>query len=114
MSSYPVTINELFALQSKAEQWRSGDIFLQVHDSLHGTAVKTINLSQTIGHAKHVPRANKRDDSNCYWLAHTLNENNSDIRQKKIHPIFVRACRAAGFLVHGEYEKADRCIQFQP
>ena len=81
--------------------------------SLDDDTPHDINLADTIGHRKNVPPAGKRSDENCYWIFKAFNENNQTFRQKKIHPIIVRACHAAGFIVHGEYEHAYKCIQFE-
>ena len=50
---------------------------------------------------------------NGYWMQQHLNENNESFRKKHIHPIFVRACHSAGFIVHGEYEKEIDGIVFE-
>lgn len=94
-------------------KWISGDIHVDVATSLVDDEPMRINLSETIGHGRAAPRAGKRDDGNCYWLPRRFNQNTSEFRRGELHPMFVRACHAAGFLVHAEWNGAGGCIQFR-
>ena len=111
-SSYSSALSEFFKLHSEAEHWQADEINITVATSLHDDTPQTINIAPTIGKNKNVPRASKRNDKNCYWLQKSFNLNNASFRQKYIHPMFVHACHASGFNIHGEYEPNDKCIQF--
>lgn len=89
-----------------------GTIHIDMATSITDDNPKNINLSNTLGHSKYVPRRGKRDDSNCYWLPSTINQNNKDYRAEYIHPLFVLACREAGFIIHAEYECSMKAIRF--
>ena len=65
-------------------------------------------LDSKLGHNKVVPKRRNRDDSNFFWLRSRLNENSQYFRAKHLHPMFVKACRDAGFLVIASYR-----IQFE-
>ena len=112
-TSYNSAVEKFFSLHKEAETWKSGEINITVAHSLTNDNPTIINLSSTIGHNKHVPNVNQRSNLNCYWFPQSFNKNNEEFRQKEIHPHFVRACHAAGFIVHGEYEKRSNCIQFE-
>ena len=45
-------------------------------------------------------------------LPSTINQNNKDYRAEYIHPLFVLACREAGFIIHAEYECSMKAIRF--
>ena len=111
-SSYTAALKELFNLHKDAEKWTSGAINVPIATSLTDDTPMELNLTATVGHDKYTPREHKRSDSNCYWLAQALNENNAHFRQTKIYPIFVRACHTAGFIIHGEYDKSRKNIKF--
>ena len=110
-SSYSSALNEFFNLHTTAKDWKCQSLIISVATNLDDDTPRDINLADTIGRRKNVPPTGRRSDENCYWLFKTLNENNETFRQKKIHPIIVRACHAAGFIVHGEYEHSYKCIQ---
>ena len=113
MVSYTQSLNNLFSNQAQALSWCTGPINIQVATSTINDTPKTINLSATIGHRKNVPKALQRSDQNCYWLPSNINTNNDNIRQKVIHPLFVRACHHAGFILHGRYDARIKAIVFQ-
>ena len=110
--SFRSAVEKLLDIQNDAKKWKAGPISISVATSLTDDNPKIINISDTIGHGKYAPRKGKRNDSNCYWLPSTLNENNDDVRQTLIHPMFVLACREAGFIVHAEYEPSMQAIRF--
>ena len=110
--SFRSAVEKLLDIQNDAKKWKAGPISISVATSLTDDNPKIINLSDTIGHGKYAPRKGKRNDSNCYWLPPSLHENNADIRQNLIHPMFVLACREAGFIVHAEYESKLQAIRF--
>ena len=105
-TSYTSAVDKFFSLHKEAETWKSGAIHVTVAHSLTNDNPTIINLSTTIGYNKRVPKIHQRSNLNCFWLPQSFNENTEQFRQKEIHPMFVRACHAAGFIVHGEYEKS--------
>jgi len=111
-SSYSSALSKFFKLHSEAEHWQADEINITVATSLDDDTPQNINIAPTIGKNKNVPRASKRNDKNCYWLQNSFNLNNATFRQKYIHPMFVHACHASGFNIHGEYDPNDKCIQF--
>ena len=66
------TVLETLAILAEAkkelQEWDCGRMDISVATSLADDTLVTINLSDTIGHRKKVPKPDKRDDSNCIWL----------------------------------------------
>ena len=112
-SSYSSALSEFFNLHTTAKDWTCQEINISVATSLDDDTPRDINLADTLGYRKNVPSSNKRSDRNCYWLLKIFNKNNTTFRQREIHPVIVRACHAAGFIVHGEYVSEHNCIQFE-
>lgn len=110
--SFRSAVEKLLDIQNDAKKWTTGTIHIDMATSITDDNPKNINLSNTLGHSKYVPRRGKRDDSNCYWLPSTINQNNKDYRAEYIHPLFVLACREAGFIIHAEYECSMKAIRF--
>ena len=111
-TSYASALDDLYSLHTEAEAWSADEIKLEVATSFSDDTPVAINLSKTIGHTKNVPSATKRNDGTCFWLFSNWNENNKVFRSKFIHPVFVQACHASGFIIHAEYEPAYNCIVF--
>jgi len=84
-----------------------------VSTSLADGILVTINLSDTIGHGKQVPKSEKRDDSNCFWLDPEWAENTEALRAKEIIPFFVGAASEAGFRIAGCWTHKYNAIVFQ-
>lgn len=101
-SSYSSALSDFFQLHSEAEHWQADTINITVAKSLDDDTPQNINISSTIGKNKNVPKPSKRNNNNCYWLQKSLNQNNAAFRQKHIHPMFVLACHASGFNIHGD------------
>ena len=112
-TSYANAVDEIFRVHEKAKIWTTGNIDLQVATSFTNDHPQVINLSESIGHNKRVPRPNMRNDSTCYWLPQSFNQNTEKYRKDNIHPYFATACYWAGFLVHAQYETAYKCIRFE-
>ncbi len=112
-TSYSDSISRIYDIHDKAKSWTSGPIHIIVATSMANDLPLKINLTETLGHRKRVPKANKRGDHNCYWLHSSINENNEDFRRHNIHPLFATACWHAGFLIHAEYDAEDKCIRFE-
>ena len=72
-----------------------------------------INFTDTIGHRKQVPKPEKRDDINCYWLHRDWNDHLENTRVGEIIPLFVNAASRAGFEVVGCWEKEYDKIIFR-
>ena len=112
-ASYSSVLNDFFSLHNTAKDWTTQSITISVATSLDDDTPKDINLADTIGRNKNVPKISNRSDNNCYWLSKSFSQNDDSYRQKVLHPIVVRACHASGFIVHGEYEQQYNCIQFE-
>lgn len=112
-TSYSDSISQIYGIHNEAKRWTSGAINIIVATSKANDLPLKINLTETLGHGKKVPRANKRGDHNCYWLPSSINENNEAFRRKHIHPLFTTACWNAGFIIHAEYDANDTCIVFK-
>ncbi|KAL7551396.1 hypothetical protein ACHAWF_015520, partial [Thalassiosira exigua] len=113
LSSHSSALGKFFQIHKEAENWTAGPIRIPIAKSFSDDSIITINLTDTIGKNKKVPKPFQRSDDNCYWLQKSLSENNYDVRQKTIYPLFFRACHSAGFTIHGEYEKEYECIVFE-
>jgi hypothetical protein len=72
-----------------------------------------VNISDTIGHRKQVPKPEKRDDSNCIWLCSEWTENSEDFRYKTIIPNFVGAASEVGFRISGSWDPKYNFIVFR-
>ena len=70
-----------------------------VHTSWSDDTEIVINITDTIGHGKQVPKTGKRDDSNCIWLNREWILNNEDFRAKVIIPYFIGAASEAGMKI---------------
>ncbi len=112
-TSYSDSISRIFEVHDKAKNWTSGSIYISVATSKTNDLPRKIDLTQTLGHSRRVPKESKRDDQTCYWLHSGINENNEDFRRKHIHPLFTTACWHAGFIINAQYEPKDKCIRFQ-
>ena len=112
MASYLNSSQQIGIIKAKAMCWTTGPLSIMVAASLVNDDLQSINLSDTIGHTTKVPRVGKRDNNNCHWLHSSINENYEEFRQSKIHPMFVLACKAAGFNVNCKYKKDRHCILF--
>ena len=113
MTTFHGTLEKLAILDKEARSWVSGPIYVTVGSSFLDDSPKIINLNETLGHRKLVPRPLNRNDSNCYWLPSTFSKNEDTCRQIEIIPLFVRACRDAKFKVCGCYEKDRNGIVFE-
>lgn len=67
--SFRSAVEKLLDIQNDAKKWTTGTIHIDMATSFTDDNPKNINLSNTLGHSKYVPRRGKRDDSNCYWLS---------------------------------------------
>ena len=112
-SSYSSALDDFFHLHNTAKDWETQSITISVATSLDDDTPRDINLADTIGKKKNVPKVSKRSDKNCYWLSKSFSQNDDSYRQQVIHPIVVRSCHESGFIVHAEYEKIHKCIQFE-
>lgn len=112
-SSYSSALDDFFHLHNTAKDWETQSITISVATSLDDDTPRDINLADTIGKKKNVPKPSKRSDKNCYWLSKSFSQNDDSYRQQVIHPIVVRSCHESGFIVHAEYEKIHKCIQFE-
>jgi hypothetical protein len=110
MATFQESLEQLLSVQKDAETWKTGPMMVTVAISLSDDEAREIDLSATIGHGNNPPREGKRNDTNCYWLQRKFNQNNEEFRGKEIHPIFVRACHAAGFIAHCEYNHFRKAI----
>ena len=114
MVSYADSISKLASLQTEALKWKCGPIAINVATKLNDDTLKEINLTQTVGYKnKRVPNPDKRSDANCYWLPTFFNQNEETFRIKHIYPIFVRACRDAGFKVTPSYDPKTKYVTFK-
>ena len=112
MPTIEESITQLLSAQEAARHWATGPINITIATSKTNDQPISINLSDTIGHNKRVPRENKRDDNTCYWLHSSLNTNVHEFRVQQIHPMFVNAARDAGFIAHGKYVPSNKSIRF--
>ena len=100
LSSHSSALGKFFQIHKEAENWTAGPIRIPIAKSFSDDSIITINLTDTIGKNKKVPKPFQRSDDNCYWLQKSLSENNYDVRQKTIYPLFFRACHSALSWVH--------------
>ena len=78
-STYAESLASLARTHQRGCTWHSGPIFISVAVSLADNAQRTINLTPTLGHKKHPPKA--PDDLNSYFLPAELNQNNEHFRK---------------------------------
>ena len=105
MVCYAEAVSVIDGIRTQSHTWTSGSIHVTVAQALTIPTEKEINLTDTIGRGKNVPKPASRNDTNCHWLMPKFNVNSESFRQKEIYPIIMRACHIAGFKVHGSYEK---------
>ena len=97
-------LNELTLRRKYLEEWDCDQFIIPVSTSLSDHTPVNINFAETIGHRKHVPKPDKRDDTNCYWLHHDWSDNSESTRVGKIIPLFVNAAGRAGFRIYGQWQ----------
>ena len=107
------TLEILADTRKEMDEWDCGRMDILVATSLSDGTLLTINLSDTICHGKHVPKSEKRDDSNCFWLDPEQAENTEALRAKEIIPSFVGAASEAGFRIGGCWAHKYNVIVFQ-
>ena len=105
-------LNDVALRRQELEEWDSGEMIIPVSTSLTDHTLLMINFTDTLGHRKHVPRADKRNDTNCYWLQRDLNDHLEITRVQKIIPLFVNAASKAGFKIRGSWEERNDKIVF--
>ena len=111
--SYSTALQQLTNLVELDYEWTSGPIKVKVATSITDDSEFQLNLIETIGHKSYAPAISCRNDTNCYWLHSSLNQNNPTFRQEHIHPMFIQACRDAGFVLSGHYRKERSTITFK-
>ena len=99
------TLLSLVERRKNLEEWDCQRMDIVVAASLTDDTLVEINFTDTIGLRKNVPKAEKRNDSNCLWLNPAWKENTIELRHNKIIPYFVGAASKAGFKVSGRWEK---------
>lgn len=97
MSSYANSINDLLTLHNRELTFTTDLIELEVATSVNNDTLQKINLADTIGKVKRTKKY--LGDEDVYWLPSKYNQNTDDFRSKVVFPVFVHACRKAGFLV---------------
>ena len=100
---YTNALEQLKHLAVADSKWNSGPIILTIATSITDDSPFELNLTKTLGHKSYVPAVRYRDDSNCYWLPPTLDQNTEIFRHERIHPMFIQGCCDAGFAVSGNY-----------
>ena len=112
MVTYSYAAANLSKAREEACNWTSGSIPLTVATSVCDDTDHDINLSDTIGHNCRAPVVGKRNDSNCYFLQSSFNENTELFRVNELYPLFILACRDAGFKVRGNYSSRLNSVSF--
>ena len=107
------TLDILGETRKELEEWECNRMDILVATSFTDGTLVTINFSDTIGHSKHAPKPEKRDDSNCIWLDPEWRENSDVFRSNTIIPFFVSAASKAGFRISGGWEPKYNVIQFR-
>ena len=98
-ASYAQTMQQVEHLRKLARTWRSPPIMLLVAKSFENNDdIISVDITKTIdtNTTRRVPRAGKRDDSNCYWLCKNLSKDDVICAIKN-------ACRLAGFKAKCHY-----------
>ena len=106
-------LNDLALCQKDLEEWDCGEMLIPVTTSLTDHSTVNINFTDTMGHRKKVPKPEKRDDINCYWLHRDWNDHLENTRVGKIIPLFVNAASRAGFKIVGCWQKEYDKIIFR-
>ena len=106
------TLESISRVCNELDQWDCERMDIAVATSLTNHTPEYINFTETIGHRTCVPRADKRDDNNCYWLNHEWRVNTSGIRANVIIPYFVGCANEAGFRINGDWESKNNVIVF--
>ena len=78
------TLDLLAEIRKKLEEWNWRRMAILVATSITDDTLVTINFSDTIDHSKQVPKPEKRDDSNCFWLDPKWRKKLDDFRSKEI------------------------------
>ena len=100
MATYTEALQQLETAKKAAEQWDSVFFLpISVAKSYANDALVDINLTDTLGHNKFVPRETKRDDNTCYWLPSSYIRNDHKFCQSEINTLLVIACKDVGFKV---------------
>jgi hypothetical protein len=110
--SYKGALQKLLDRRREALNWTTGVINIAVATSLTNDELVVINLTETIGQAKRPAMAHNRSDENTYWLPSAYNNNNEKFRASEVYPMFIKACRDAGFKVHARWRKDRDAVVF--
>ena len=111
--SYSTALQQLTNLVELDYEWTSGPIKVKVATSITDDSEFQLNLIETIGHKSYASAISCPDNTDCCWLHSSLNQNNPTFRQEHIHPMFIQACRDAGFVLSGHYWKERSSITFK-
>ena len=107
------TLESISRVCNKLNQWDCERMDISVATSLTNHTPEYINFIETIGHRAYVPRADKRDNNNCYWLNHEWRVNISRIRSDVIIPYFVWCATEAGFRINSGWDPKYNAIIFR-
>ena len=83
------TLEILAKAREELDEWDCGRMYILVATSLTNGTLININLSDSIGHGKKVPKSEKQDSSNCFWLDLEWAENTDALCAKEVIPFFV-------------------------
>ena len=96
-SGYGLACSRLFDLYDEAKQWSTSAVNITVATSLDSETTEVINLCETLDKTRIISKT--VDDSTCYFLPSTLNDNSVVYRRNVLAPFFARSCKDAGFAV---------------
>ena len=107
-SGYGLACSRLFDLYDEAKQWSTSAVNITVATSLDSETTEVINLCETLDKTRIISKT--VDDSTCYFLPSTFNDNSVVYRRNVLAPFFARSCKDAGFAVmmKGWFHKRSR------
>ena len=114
-TTYGDKLENLNRLRKSVKEWSSPPILLTVAESMTSDQFIEIDVAETIVSPAegggYVPRENKRNDDNCYWLAKVFDTNDENYRKSEIIPAIKSACRGSGFKVNCHWVSNRNCIE---
>ena len=118
MADFIKNKNQLDSLHHDAESWTTQNTEVTVAASFKSDNPLKINLASTLGHNKRISSISKlkKNSDKVHWLPSSLSTSGEDQKflRETLVPIFVRACRNAGFRAASKgWEKAHQCVVFR-
>lgn len=80
-------------------QWKTVSLTVKLTESLTSDVKHDLNIIETISHNNWFFFTFLRE-GNVHWLPSSFNKNDASFRSTFLAPLFIQACRSAGFKAH--------------